>query len=93
MTYRREQKTAALRNQNGIKAHRILDIEDKHLIFQLWLNSDEQGRLMVSMPEEYRIGEFIDLQVIRTSRTSYQVTLIGRTPAAFIPADGRNVAV
>ena len=54
--------------------------EAKHLIFQLWLNSDEQGRLMVSMPEEYRIGEFIDLQVIRTSRTSYQVTLIGWTP-------------
>ena len=25
--------------------------EAKHLIFQLWLNSDEQGRLMVSMPE------------------------------------------
>ncbi len=48
---------------------------------------------MVSMPEEYRIGEFIDLQVIRTSRTSYQVMLIGRTPQKFIPVDGRAIAV
>lgn len=39
------------------------------------------------------IGEFIDLQVIRTSRTSYQVTLIGRTPQKFIPVDGRAIAV
>ena len=93
MEYKHIQTTTALRNQNGIKAHRILDIEDKHLIFQLWLNSDEQGRLMVSVPEEYRIGEFIDLQVIRTSRMSYQVTLIGRTPQKFIPVDGRAIVV
>ena len=93
MEYKHIQTTTALRNQNGIKAHRILDIEDKHLIFQLWLNSDEQGRLMVSMPEEYRIGEFIDLQVVRTSKTSHTVKLIGRTPEVFIPADGRNIAI
>ena len=93
MEYKHIQTTTALRNQNGIKAYRILDIEDKHLIFQLWLNSDEQGRLMVSMPEEYRIREFIDLQVVRTSKTSHTVKLIGRTPEVFIPADGRNIAI
>lgn len=59
MEYKTIQKTAALRNNNGIKAYRILGIEDKHLIFQLWLNSDEQGRLMVSMPEEYEIGRIL----------------------------------
>ena len=91
--YEHIQKTAALRNQNGIKAYRILGIEDKHLIFQLWLNSDEQGRLTVSMPEEYEIGQYVDLQVVRTSKVSYQVTLIGRTPQKFIPAAGQNIAV
>lgn len=90
MEYKHIQTTAALRNNNGIKAYRILGIEDKHLIFQLWLNSDEQGRLMVSMPEEYEIGQYIDLQVVRTSHT---VKLIGRTPEVFIPADGRNMAI
>ena len=93
MEYKAIQKTAALRNNNGIKAYRILGIEDKHLIFQLWLNSDKQERLMVSMPEEYSVGEYIDLQVIRTGNASYIVKLIGRTPAAFVPDDGRNIAI
>lgn len=48
---------------------------------------------MVSMPEEYSVGEYIDLQVIRTGNASHTVKLIGRTPAAFIPADGRNIAI
>lgn len=93
MEYKHIQKTAALRNQNGTKACKILGIEDKHLIFQLWLNSDKQGRLMVSMPEEYSVGEYMDLQVVRTSRTSHTVKLIGRTPEVFIPSDGRNIAI
>lgn len=93
MEYKHIQKTAALRNRNEIKAYKILDIQDKHLIFQLWLNSDKQERLMVSMPEEYETGQYIDLQVVRTGNASYTVKLIGRTPAAFIPADGRNIAV
>lgn len=93
MEYKHIQTTAALRNRNGIKSYRILGIEDKHLIFQLWLNSDEQGRLMVSMPEEYEIGQYVDLKVVRMSKASYQVMLIGRTPQKFIPTDGRAIAV
>lgn len=91
MEYRKEQTTEPLRNQNSVKAYRILDIKDKHLIFQLWLNSDEQGQMKVSMPEEYQIGEYVDMQVIRNSKTSYQIHLLGKTPAAFIPADGKNI--
>lgn len=93
MEYKHIQETAALRNRNEIKAYKILDIQDKHLIFQLWLNSDKQERLMVSMPEEYEIGQYIDLQVVRTGNASYTIKLIGRTPASFIPADGQNIAV
>ena len=91
--YERIQKTTALRNQNSIKAYKILDIKGKHLIFQLWLNSDEQGQIMVSMPEVYKVGQYIDMQVIRHSKTNYSVKLIGETPDAFIPADGRAIAV
>ena len=91
--YERIQKTTALRNQNSIKAYKILDIQGKHLIFQLWLNSDKQDRIMVSKPEEYKVGEYIDMQVIRTSKTSHQIRLVGRTPKEFTPIDGRNIAV
>ena len=87
------QTTTALRNQNNVKAHKILDIQGNHLIIQLWLNSDKQEGVMVSMPEEYKAGEYIDLQVARTGKTSYQIRMIGRTPEAFIPADGRAIAV
>lgn len=48
---------------------------------------------MVSMPEEYEIGQYVDLQVVRTSKTSHTIKLIGRTPEVFIPADGRNIAI
>ena len=93
MEYKREQKTAPLRNQTNVKSYRILDIKDNYLYFQLWLNSDEQGKLKVSMPEEYQVGEYIDLQVIRNSRTSYQIHLLGRTPQKFIPTDGQNIVI
>lgn len=90
--YEHIQKTTALRNQNSVKAYKILDIQGKHLIFQLWLNSDKQDKIMVSKPEEYKVGEYIDMQVVRTSKTSHQIKLIGHTPEAFIPADG-NIAI
>ena len=48
---------------------------------------------MVSMPEEYEIGQYVDLQVARKSKTSHTIKLIGRTPQKSIPADGRNIAI
>ncbi|MDO4943441.1 MAG: hypothetical protein Q4E73_11505 [Lachnospiraceae bacterium] len=91
--YEYNQTTTVLRHRNGIKAYKILNIHDNHLIFQLWLNSDEQGTLAVSILERYEVGQYVDMQVIRTSKTSYQVKLIGTTPKAFIPSDGRNIAI
>lgn len=94
MEYKAIQKTESLRCANGVKAYRILDIQGKDLIFQLWFNDESsRGSIKVSFPKEYQIGEYVDLQVIRTSKMSYQVTLIGRTPATFVPADGRNMVV
>lgn len=94
MEYKAIQKTESLRCANEVKAYRILDIQDKDLVFQLWFNDESsRGRIKVSFPEEYQIGEYVDLQVIRTSKMSHQVTLVGRTPQKFIPVDGRNIAV
>ncbi len=91
--YEHIQRTTALRNQNSVKAYKILDIRDKQLFFQLWLNSDEKGSISVSMPEAYEVGQYVDMQVIRHSKTNYSIKLIGRTPDAFIPSDGRAIAI
>lgn len=87
------QTTKALRHKNGITAHRILDIKGNSLFFQLWLNDTKKEELSISISEEYHIGQYVDLQVIRTGKTSYQIKLIGVTPKAFIPVNGVNVAV
>lgn len=91
MEHKAIQETKALRNKNGITAHRILDIVDGGFIIQLWLNNGKQEQLTV--PGEWNKGEYVDLIVSRMSKTSHTVKLIGRTPAAFVPADGRNVVV
>ncbi len=93
MDYKHIQTTAALRNRNNVKAYKILGIEDGSLIFQLWPNSDKQDRIPISFLGECATGEFVDLQVLRTGGASYQIKLLGKTPPAFIPTDGRSVAL
>ena len=92
MEYKEIQKTVLSRHANSVTAHKILAIRGNNLIVQLWRNSDKQGSIPVSMPEEYSVGQYIDLQIARHSRTSHSITLIGRTPQKFIPADGANIS-
>lgn len=61
------------------------------MIVQLWGNSDDTGRIPVSMPQEYAIGDYVDLQVIRRSRTNYTIAFVGKTPETFIPENGENI--
>lgn len=92
MEYKEIQKTTQSRHVNFITAHKILAIRGNNLIVQLWGNSDKEGNIPVSVPEEYSVGQYIDLQVARQSKTSYSITLIGHTPQKFIPADGTNIS-
>ena len=92
--YEESQKTTISRHFNRVTAHRILDIRDNALVVQLWPSDDSKtASIPVSMPEEFSIGDYVDLQVIRHSKTSNSVELIGRTPQKFIPANGAAVAV
>lgn len=86
------QTTAALRNRSGIKAYKILDIADGRLSFQLWLN-DEESRGSVKTSTPCNVGQYVDLIVTRTSKTSHQIKFVGHTPQEFVPADGRNIAI
>lgn len=92
MEYKEIQKTKIARFNNFIHAYRILDIQGDHLIFQMNPNTDERSYIKVSMPETYKIGDYIDLVIERMSRTSHRVTFIGRTPEEFAPAVGENIS-
>lgn len=94
MEYKDIQKTTISRHFNRVTAHRILDIQGNNLIIQLWpSDSSKTASIPVSMAEEFSIGDYVDLQVIRHGKTSHSITLIGRTPQKFIPANGAAVAV
>lgn len=89
--YEHRQLSTELRHKNNISAHKILNIEDNYLIVHLWCNKCETERISVPTPEEYKTGEYIDLVVLRMSKTSWRVELIGHTPQEFIPADDVNI--
>ncbi len=93
--YKEIQKTTLSRHINSVTTHKILDIIENDLIVQLWPNSDKTDKIKVSAPLEYKKGEFIDLQVIRTNKNSYSVMLIGHTPPQFCPVTetGGNVCI
>lgn len=91
--YKEIQKTTLSRHINSVTAHKILDIIENDLIVQLWPNSDKTDKIKVSAPLEYKKGEFIDLQVIRTNKNSYSVMLIGHTPEVFAPINKENVGI
>lgn len=91
-TYKPEQQTAAQRKINGIAAHKILSIDGNRLIFQLSRNDSKIGYIETQTPELYAIGQFIDLSVIRPSRTSTTIKFFGKTPPKFVPQDSRNIS-
>lgn len=92
MEHKEIQKTVLSRHANSVTAHKILAIRGNNLIVQLWGNSDKEGSIPVSVPEDYSVGDYVDLQIIRHSRTSHSITLIGHTPQKFIPVDGANIS-
>lgn len=91
--YERRQLSTVLRHKNNVKAHKILDIQDNYLMVRLWRNKCETERILVSIAEEYKIGEYIDLVVLRMSKTNWRVELIGHTPQEFIPEDDADIGL
>ncbi len=89
--YECRQLSAVSRHKNYISAHKILDIQCNYLVVRLWCNKCETERIAVPTPEEYKTGEYIDLVVLRMSKTSWRVELIGYTPQEFIPADDADI--
>ena len=90
--YEHVQLTVALRSQNNIRAHKVLDIQGNDLVIKLWMNSEKTERFRVPEPEAYKVGEYLDFIILRTGKTSHTTKLIGKTPIEFIPVDGADIS-
>ena len=86
-----EQSTALNRYRAGIRGHRILDIRGNDLIFRLQNGSDKTAVIPVTDAGNYRTGEYVDLVIEITGKTSFTVKKVGKTPERFIPADGAEI--
>lgn len=89
--YKREQTSKALRVNNRIWAVKILEIRDNSLIFRRKPGGDKTASIPVSRPQDYKVGQYIDVIVWNTGNASYGVNLIGNTPDDFIPTDGADI--
>lgn len=87
----KRQTTMISRYRSGIKAYKVLDIVGCKLVFRLFPNSDETEKIHVDMPDAYSVGEYVDLIVIRRSRTSKSIELVGHTPQQFVPANNSDI--
>lgn len=85
MEYRREQTTSALRRRNSIKSFKILAVQNSNLIVRNSLDRSKTAKFAVSEPDEYNVGDCVDMVFIKTGSNSYSMELIGHTPPEFTP--------
>lgn len=90
--YDEKQMTATYRRLNDIKACKIVQVNNEHLVFELpWKNETAQIRPMDFEVGMYQAGEWIDMRLWTVSsqgRISLKrAQFIGRTPQQFIPKE------
>ncbi len=86
-----EQNTVLNRYRAGIRAYRILDIRGNDLIFRLQNKSEKTCVVPVTDAENYRPGEYVDLVIEITGKTSFTAKMVGKTPSQFVPADSAEI--
>lgn len=89
--YKHEQTTAALRRINNVKAAKILEIKGNSLIIRRDYKTNKTVEISVSNPQDYKVNEYIDVILYSNGTSSYGTKFLGRTPGAFIPADGAEL--
>lgn len=86
--YEKEQKDKVQRKINSIWAAKVLSIDGNNLIVRRNFKDDTTIRIPVSYPEEYQVGQYVDVQIWKSGTSSYGTRYIGVTPKEFIPVDG-----
>lgn len=89
--YEKEQKSRIQRKINSIWAAKILEIDGNHLVVRRSLRDDKKASIPVSDPEQYKVGQYIDVIIWSTGSSSYGAKYIGITPDEFIPEDGADI--
>lgn len=90
--YNKQQVTATSRRFNDVRACKIIQVNNEHLVFKLpWGNETAQIRPMDFEVGMYQAGEWIDMRLWTVSsqgRISLKsAQFIGRTPEKFIPKE------
>lgn len=85
MEYKREQSTIVLRRRNSVRAFRVLAIQGDNLIVRNSYDRDKTAEFAVSEPDEYKVGDYVDMVFIKTGTNSHTIELIGHTPPEFTP--------
>lgn len=91
MAYKHEQTTVLLRLRNSIRAFKILDIKGNNLIIRNNFNKDKTVEFEVLNPNNYNIGDYVDMIFCRTGSNSHRIELIGHTPLEFIPDNRQDI--
>lgn len=90
MKYKQEQTTAALRRENAIMVYRVLEVRGSDLIARNSLNKGGAVMLAVSNPDDYRVGDYVDMVIVPTGDNSRRIKLVGHTPPEFRPGKGQE---
>jgi len=91
MEYKREQTTTILRRRNFIRAFKILDIQGSNLIVRNSFNRNKTAEFAVSEPDEYKVGDYVDMVFTKTGSNSHTIELIGHTPTQFTPKGNAEI--
>lgn len=82
MIYERIQLSPIDRHRNFIEAAKVVNIQGNNLTIERFNGNKETFPVNYM---DYEIGEFIDIQFIRTGSSSHALKLIGHTPEKFYP--------
>lgn len=79
------------RHENGIYALKVLEIRESNAVVKSPLNPKICILVPLSDSDYYGAGIYIDVQFVKTGKTSFKASLIGITEPQFVPNDGEEI--
>lgn len=79
------------RHENGIYALKILEIRGNNAVVKSPLNPKICVLVPLTDSDYYGAGIYIDVQFVKTGKTSFKADLIGITPPEFVPINGEEI--
>lgn len=86
-----EQYELESRHENGIYALKILEVREGNAVVKSPLNPKICVLVPLSDSDYYGAGIYIDVQFVKTGKTSFKADLIGITEPQFVPKGGEEI--